>query len=231
MSYTETSSGFCALLIDTESTCLLQPNINYTRVPSTTRIVSICFQYMRISNDKTLIMKKYYYVIKCDDHGNEFKIPQSSTAIHGITPEDSSKNGVPFGYILPDLYRELKKAYVIVCHNVKFDITLLLSNIYSYGLRCTTNKKKQTVNCTKLIKLIINKKKFCTMESTVKLCKLPFRNSFQPNMYKYPKLSELCNHLGIKIDDVNRLHSAEYDVDLTRQCFIALVKMGLYIHK
>lgn len=65
-----------------------------------------------------------------------------------------------------------------------------------------------------------------TMKSTVDLCRLPC--STNPSKYKWPKLIELAECLRIKTDDIN-LHDSSADVELTKRCFVYLLKNRFYV--
>lgn len=64
-----------------------------------------------------------------------------------------------------------------------------------------------------------------TMKTTIDLCRIPQRSG--KSGYKWPKLIELAECLRIKTDDIN-LHDSSSDVELTKRCFIFLLKNKFY---
>jgi len=44
--------------------------------------------------------------------------------------------------------------------------------------------------------------------------------------YKWPRLNELAPKLGIEFDE-SKLHDSRYDVEITTQCFLELISIGL----
>lgn len=66
-----------------------------------------------------------------------------------------------------------------------------------------------------------------TMKTTTELCRLPAHNGAG---YKWPKLIELAQCLQIDTDDIN-LHDSSADVELTKRCFVYLLKQKFYCLK
>ncbi|MGL6066139.1 MAG: 3'-5' exonuclease [Cetobacterium sp.] len=68
--------------------------------------------------------------------------------------------------------------------------------------------------------------KYCTMDESAELCKLPYKNPigakrYNTGRYKNPKLMELSNFFNLELDE-NLLHTSIYDVDVMFRCFMSL---------
>lgn len=119
------------------------------------RIVSISW----IIQGVDYITEKDYYIIP-----DGFKIPESSTKIHGITNEFAEKNGIPLYDALRHLYNDIVKynCKTVIGHNIAFDKSIILSEMYRIGETKFSNlfsslKSKCTL---KMGLLYLNKKRW-----------------------------------------------------------------------
>ena len=75
------------------------------------------------------------------DHFYELVYPDTfqvaATEIHGITEEDAKTKGKPFEEVYAKLVEYIKKCPVVVGHNLKFDMDVILSEAYRRGLDVT----------------------------------------------------------------------------------------------
>lgn len=192
-------------IFDTETTGL--PVFNTTgfhRFPSyrflnkydPARIVSISWI---IADDEGNIVKQAYHVVKPLD----FNIDNSSkaTEIHGITKEIAEERGIPWHTMYDEFIQDLLGCDIIVAHNINFDTSVILSEMYRY------NKQDG-------IHTFLNKGKLCTM----RLGKTAMGQS------KSPKLCELYQYLCG--EDMSNAHDAAYDTLVCYRCFVKLVKLG-----
>jgi hypothetical protein len=62
------------------------------------------------------------------------------------------------------------------------------------------------------------------MLDTTRLCGILHRNPRHAKDFKYPKLIELYQFLFDREPTGGNLHDASFDVDVTRECFFALMK-------
>ena len=104
------------------------------------------------------ITKKYNQLVK----PKGFTINNSH--IHNITTKQCFDKGIPIKNILKQFYQDLLKVDIIICHNVQFDINILLNEIYRnkmndlyntllhFNTFCTLNFTQQIYS--KKIKLI-----------------------------------------------------------------------------
>ena len=145
------------------------------------------------------------YIIKPDG----YIIPEDSIKIHKITNEEAI-NGTPIEEVL-DVFREdCDKVDYLVSHNASFDTSVIDAMCYR-----------------KNIPLLFTKNVYCTMKSTVDLCKLENKNTKYKN-YKYPKLEELYEFLFEKKINVV-LHNSLEDARITLLCYNELLSRNIKI--
>ena len=137
-------------------------------------------------------IKKYDHLIKPDN----FII--TNTFVHGIKQEDALKAGKNVSQVLDELTQDLKQVDGIICHNISFDMAIILSEAY--------RAKK-----IELIKLIEEKAHICSMAIGKKFIK----------MDKNPKLVELYKFLFNKefIQD----HRALSDCVACADCYFGMI--------
>jgi DNA polymerase-3 subunit epsilon len=125
-------------------------------------------------------------------------IPEKATAVHGIRIEDL-RDSPTWDKVAPAINAVLKKADLLVCHNVDFDAPFIGEELIRVGQvppPITT---------------------FCTMKN----------GRWATSNGKNPKLGELC--WALKVDyDPAQAHGAGYDVDVMMQCLWAGVDRGLF---
>lgn len=133
-------------------------------------------------------------------------VPEEAVKVHGFTVEKLAvlSGGKTFSDYSEEIYKDFITADLIVAHNVKFDLSFLqaefcyLDEIFKYNASLDTMKYFTPVTC------------------------LPRRSGG----YKYPKLSEVGEHLEIYPYDVTKkcaelfntynvsFHDARYDTAL-----------------
>ena len=134
---------------------------------------------------------EFSYLIKPDNYTIE------NSHIHGITTQDATENGHNILLVFDKFYNDLKNIDVIICHNINFDMNILLSECFRY---------KQY----KLIDMIESKQKLCTMVMSKQKLKL----------YKTPKLIDLYKMLYD--NNVMQEHRTISDCRLCKACYIKL---------
>ena len=135
------------------------------------------------------------YMIKPED----FVIPESATAIHGISTERALKEGRPASEVLKEFSGEVRKAARLVAHNLDFDEKMVRVELLRQGMPEVFEKTP----------------KICTMKSSTAYCKIP-----GPYGDKWPKLSEL--HIKLFEVDFEDQHNAASDVLCCAKCFFEL---------
>jgi DNA polymerase-3 subunit epsilon len=137
-------------------------------------------------------IKKYDNLIK----PNNFII--TNTHIHGITHENAVKNGNDISQVLDQFLLDLNNVDGIICHNISFDMAIILSEAYR-------------INKIELIKLINKKLHFCSMAVGKKFMKND----------KNPRLIELYKFLFNK--DLIQEHRALSDCEACLDCFLSMI--------
>ena len=145
--------------------------------------------------ESSVTAKNFYFSVDFVDYG--------AYKVHGLSKEKLSvlSEGKRFCDFAHSIYEDFSLSDLIVAHNIKFDISFLSAEFKRVGIDF---KPKAT---------------FCSMQKTVKFCKLP-RSWMQG--YKYPKLFELCRHYGVTDTDIvfetqdlfggaNGFHDARFD--------------------
>lgn len=144
------------------------------------------------------------YLIKPDG----FNIPFDSEKIHGISTELATEQGVPLTEVLVKFNEALAKAKFVVGQNIGFDINIMGSEFYRYGVDSVMSSMPVLDSCT---------------EVTADLLKLP---GGRGGRYKLPTLTELHAYLfGVPFAEA---HNATADVEATTRCFFELVRREVF---
>lgn len=134
------------------------------------RILSI--SELTFNDNLEVVNASNYFICDCKK-----ACPDEARAVHKLSNDFLAAEGVPLVQAVDALYPILQRSN-FVAHNVEFDAVLTQLEFE----RCGYN-------------LILNNK-FCTMAATKNLCKIPQNKGG----YKNPKLSELCEYLGVNQD-------------------------------
>ena len=126
---------------------------------------------------------------------------------HPHTVSDCAKRGVPFRQVFDEFMADARKCQKIVAHNLEFDRGTIKHELHQR--RIDSNEFEE----------LMNKKGFCTMQTTMEMCKLPRKYG---TGYKFPRLSELYTHLFAQRPSL-ALHDAHNDAIILRQCYEALL--------
>jgi DNA polymerase III epsilon subunit-like protein len=127
---------------------------------------------------------------------NNFVI--NNTHIHGISQQDAISKGQSIEQVLNELSRDLDTIDAFVCHNISFDMNIILS-------------ESHRAKMLDLVKKIESKEKLCTMEIGKKFMKLN----------KSPKLIELYKFLFNK--DFIQEHRALSDCVACADCYYNMI--------
>lgn len=138
---------------------------------------------------------------------DNFKIPMSATAIHGITTKRAKDEGVPLKDALMCLIPDWKNATDIVGHSVGFDIDFVEKSwrqLAKSGFPWDYNVIDTAVRSTP----------YCQLES-------------ESDYYEYRTPSLLCLHRILFNKTFDDAHDAMADTQATRRCFWELNKRGV----
>lgn len=120
----------------------------------------------------------------------DWEVSSGAANVHGITTEKARLFGIPIASALSVFSQLLRRADQAIAHNDAFDIKLI-----TYELN-RLNKPN----------ILLEKPRFCTMNATTDICKLPGRYG----KYKWPKLQEAYKHFFG--EDFDSAHDALADV-------------------
>ena len=218
------------LVFDTETNGLPKdmraiPNVgNFQDWP---KIIQL--SYMLYDTDANKIILCHNYIIRVPN------ISPESTKIHGITNERSERDGIHIKDALNLFIENMKKADMVVAHNVEFDQKVILAEMYSLMVQ---EKEKEAgggssfwadywVNA--IGQMLYSKKYYCTMQESVELCNLQALTKVDKKPYKkFPSLLELYRHLfGY---EPQGLHNAIIDVVVCFQCFYKM-RFGVVVRE
>jgi len=187
------------LFFDTETTGLPRSyRASIKDLENWPRVVQIA--WLTYSNSGRLLSENDY-IIKPEG----FIIPREATKIHGITTKQALVDGHDLNIVLTQFARDVKKASLIVAHNIDFDEKIVTAEFLRKKIKHTLSKKP----------------KICTMRSSTDFCEIP---SYY-GKYKWPNLRELHNTL---FDcDFKDFHNALADVKACSKCFFELKKQGV----
>lgn len=202
------------MIFDTETTGLPKSyNLLYSKINEWPYIVQL--SYVIYDTLRNKIVKIVDRIIKLPDG---IMIPDDSIAIHKITNEMSIKNGSHIKDCLKEFEKDMDKVYVIVGHNLSFDINMIKAECMRQ-----IDLEKQIHNCQEyhlIMKNFEKKFKYCTMQESIDLCCIKRLKKDGKEYNKFPKLSELHEFLFGYIP--NNLHNALYDVFICLRCFCKL---------
>lgn len=187
------------LVFDTETTGL--PEKRDTSIFETDKwpyIVQLSFLLYDVTNNHLLELEDL--IINCD-----IDIPEEATKIHGITTNISRIKGIHINTALDVFDNALKKADVVVGHNISFDKRLYMVE---------TIRKNRTQYFTKNK---IRKQEYCTMKEGKQLCKIEKTSQSGEKYYKYPTLTELYLHLFKK--QPQGVHNSLNDILACFRCY------------
>jgi DNA polymerase-3 subunit alpha len=112
---------------------------------------------------------------------------------HGITPERSENEGMPFVEFAKEFNNSLDFVHTIIAHNLAFDFNVMCAELYRYGLYDIITKLE-------------SKKQMCTMKRYKNIVKATFKNSKD---IKDPNLKELYQYATGEI--MENHHNSFYD--------------------
>lgn len=194
------------LVFDTETTGLPKKrNASMFKPNDWPHVVQLSF--MLYDAGQNTIVESGDYIIKLPDG---VKIEPGAAAVHGITDERCSRQGILMSEALLHFNRLGAVADVFVAHNISFDKRQLIVESVRLAM---SHPFGDTGNW---------KPVFCTMKETTNMCKIAVKSNRTGEMYyKYPKLSELHNHIFGYVP--GGLHDSMADILICLRCYLNLV--------
>ena len=138
------------------------------------------------------------YIVKPDG----FTIPGDAARIHGITTELALRHGVDLKTVLEAITPDIRRASVLIAHNIQFDEKILGAEFLRAGRP----------------NLVESRERRCTMQEATNHCRLP-----GPYGYKWPTLGEL--HLKLFGEPPEGAHHALVDVRACARCYFELKRL------
>lgn len=131
---------------------------------------NICQLSYIMQSGKNILAKNFFFSVDFVELG--------ALQVHGFSVPLLKKlsNGKRFNDCIDQIEEDFNLANAIVCHNTSFDFMFLRAEFEREG------------------RFFDSEKGFCSMKKSVPICKFLRANH---KGYKYPKLSELCQFLGI----------------------------------
>lgn len=173
-------------------------NITYEHLEAfdSCRVVSIAWSLL--DKDFNEVCNEYL-VLRPDG----YEIPESATAIHGISQNEAMTQGCDpekvWAALKATLY--LHPCEVLVSHNIAFDKSVLMSELYRMGSAASIS----------LLTTFQHMKTFCTMRE----------GQIVYGLKKFPKLAELYTLTCGK--ELQQAHNAKYDTMHCAECFVSLM--------
>lgn len=162
--------------------------------------------YILFDCTQNKILRNVDDIIKVDN------IPVSSIEIHKITQDMSNTQGISIKEALNRFNKVAKQATRLIAHNIQFDKKIIIVE----SIR------------NKVASVFVNKPSlYCTMKSTVDVCKIEKEWPDGTKYFKFPTLSELHYHLFSTYP--KGVHNAQIDILICLRCYYYLeYKIDLY---
>lgn len=163
------------------------------------------------------VIKKSDFIVKLPEN---VKISEECTKINGITNEMSQEKGVNITDVIDEFIKDFDTVKAVIAHNLEFDLKLVKTELMrllkneNYDSNKTNYLKKFMDDLSKSSKL------FCTMQESIDLCNIKAVDKYGREYVKFPKLSELHNHLFQNTP--KNLHNSFNDVIVCLRCYYKL---------
>ncbi len=138
---------------------------------------NICQLSYVMQDKQNTTAKNFFFAVDRVEYG--------AYMVHGLSVEKLYKlsKGKRFIDFVDEIYADLCSAEMVVAHNISFDVMFLRKELERCG---------KDFPCGNL---------FCTMKQSTPVCKIPRSRGVG---YKYPKLSELCDFIGVTSWDIEQ---------------------------
>lgn len=167
--------------------------------------------YIIVDTDRGLIARNYFFKVK--------EVDPSASAVTGLTKEklDILSEGKVFGDYIDEILEDFNSVDLLIAHNMDFDMKFINAEFERCGVYFNAPL------C------------FCSMKYYTDICKIPNPNP-RYGGYKFPRLEEVINFMGIEDDKVKDLcnklyketsidfHDSRYDIVST----YVMLKEGIY---
>lgn len=156
--------------------------------------------------DEDLVQQINVIACPTNANGDVMDIPAEATAVHGITQERAEAVGLPYKLVIPLFNQLLRRADVLVAHNLQFDAMVMAAAYYRHGFAADELQRPRRI---------------CTMKSSEGVLKLPGKFGG----YKWPTLDEAYRHL-VDPEGFEGAHDAFADTIACAKVYWALINAG-----
>lgn len=185
------------LIFDTE-TSGLDPQWN----------VILQLSYQIVDSDSWATIKTVNYYFAWPD--NKARVTIEAINVNGLTEEVlSGKELSNRKAALEEFVTDKDSCDLLVAHNLEFDKKFIIASCREEEVKFASSGWSQSYD---------------TMKRTTNYCQIP---KDWGNGYKWPKLTELADCLGVDYSSIS-LHDSSGDVELTKRCFEQIIAEGLY---
>jgi len=192
-----------AIVFDVETTGLPQGwNIPTRHTHKWPYIVQISWMVFDLGENKIVTVNDHIIRLPAG-----LDVPPDSSDIHGITTKKMREEGQDIRAILVAFREDMRKAKYIVAHNLKFDKSMVEVEFLRHGFSEGIGRQRKV--------------EFCTMLYGEKLCGLTMVTRTGKVVSKYPRLSELHEHLFGTTP--SGLHNSLVDILVCFRCFYSLL--------
>lgn len=141
---------------------------------------------------------------------NKARVTLEAINVNGLTEEVlAAKQLSNRKAALEEFVADKDSCDLLVAHNLEFDKKFIIASCREEGVKFVSSGWSQSYD---------------TMKRTTSYCQIP---KDWGNGYKWPKLTELADCLGVDYSNIS-LHDSSGDVELTKLCFEQIIAEGLY---
>ena len=206
------------LVFDTETTGLPSSKfINPDALNLWPHIVQ--FSYVLYDTELNDIVKSSDTIVKVKD---DIIISEESIRIHGITNDNSKRNGKHIALVLKDFFDIFRNSDLLVGHNISFDINMVKVELLRLIYECNLNISEDEIKSYKYdLHYLTNFNNICcTLKDSIKFCDIKTLDKYGKEYQKFPKLIEL--HQKLFESTPNNLHNSFNDILVTLRCFMKM---------
>jgi len=169
--------------------------------------VILQLSYQIVDSDSWATLKKVNHYFPWPD--NKARVTQEAVNVNGLTEEVlASKQLSNRKTAFEEFVADKDSCDMLVAHNLEFDKKFIIASCREEGVKFANSGWS---------------KSYDTMKRTTSYCQIP---KGWGSGYKWPKLTELADCLGIDYSQI-ALHDSSGDVELTKLCFEGIVAEGL----
>ena len=191
------------LIFDTETTGLPKGRPAITDSAKWPHIIQLSYILYDLEEHKILV--NHDHIIKLDD---SVELTEGSFKMHGISKEQSKREGITIDSALELFNICLKKTNILVAHNISFDKNMILAE-------CARNTIQSCFSKYKYLE-------YCTMKHSTELCNIETVSKVTNRTFvKFPTLTEL--HLKLFETTPEGTHNSYVDILVCLRCFYKLM--------